>query len=91
MHEIVHPFMATNFPACPAWFNEGLGSLYEQCGDNRGRIHGYTNWRLDGLQRAIRNGRVPAFRTLTATTEHEFYQEDPGTNYGQSRYLCYYL
>jgi len=91
VHEIVHPFMEGNFPACPAWFNEGLGSLYEQCGNKRGRIHGYTNWRLAGLQKAIRAGRVPSFRTLTATTGDEFYQQDPGTNYSQSRYLCYYL
>ena len=30
VHEIVHPFMESNFPACPSWFNEGLASLYEQ-------------------------------------------------------------
>jgi len=24
VHEIVHPFVAANFPDCPAWFNEGL-------------------------------------------------------------------
>ena len=30
VHEIVHPFMAANFEQCPSWFNEGLGSLYEQ-------------------------------------------------------------
>src|SRR5215510_4389280 len=28
VHEIVHPFMEANFPACPPWLNEGLGSLY---------------------------------------------------------------
>ena len=42
VHEIVHPFVAANFPHCPPWFNEGLGSLYEQCGEEDGRIHGYT-------------------------------------------------
>ena len=91
VHEIVHPFMEANFPACPAWFNEGLGSLYEQCRDKNGNIHGLTNWRLAGLQRAIKLGKVPSFEQLTATTHHEFYQRDPGTNYAQSRYLCYYL
>ena len=30
VHEMVHPFMDADFPACPAWFNEGLASLYEQ-------------------------------------------------------------
>jgi len=34
---------------------------------------------------------VPSFKTLTATTTHQFYNEDPGTNYAQARYLCYYL
>lgn len=91
VHEIVHPFVESNFPACPAWFNEGLGSLYEQCGDNGGAIWGYTNWRLAGLQQAIRAGKVPAFETLLATSENQFYREDPGTNYAQARYLCYYL
>src|SRR5688572_467805 len=53
VHEIVHPFMEANFPACPPWFNEGLGSLYEQCGDVGRHIRGFTNWGLPGLQRAF--------------------------------------
>ena len=28
-HELVHPYMETNFPNVPSWFNEGLASLYE--------------------------------------------------------------
>ncbi len=91
VHEIVHPFMEANFPECPAWFNEGLASLYEQCGDRDGRIWGQTNWRLRGLQAALRDDRVPPFATLCGTSTHEFYREDPGTNYAQARYLCYYL
>ena len=90
-HEIVHPFVAANFPDCPAWFNEGLGSLYEQCAEKDGHIRGLTNWRLRGLQDAIRADRVPSFEVLTATTDQEFYGEDPGTNYAQARYLCFYL
>ena len=117
VHEIVHPFIASNFPECPAWFNEGLASLYEQCGDRNGRIWGYTNWRLEGLQKAIEAEKgedeaeddaeaeenadeepvveepveVPSFKTLCTTTTYEFYGADPGTNYAQARYLCYYL
>jgi hypothetical protein len=91
VHEIVHPFVAANFPACPAWFNEGLGSLYEQCGDEDGQIHGYTNWRLPDLQTTIRKHRVPSFRTLCSNTSEEFYEKDKGSNYAQARYLCYYL
>lgn len=91
VHEIVHPYIEANFPDCPAWFNEGLGSLYEQSGTVGGHIHGYTNWRLPGLQRAIRNKSVPGIFTLTSTTRAEFYGDDAGVNYAAARYLCYYL
>ena len=52
---------------------------------------GFTNWRLAGLKKAIKRDALPPFKELTATTEREFYLEDPGSNYGQARYLCYYL
>ncbi|MBN2357909.1 MAG: C39 family peptidase [Deltaproteobacteria bacterium] len=91
VHEIVHPFMAANFERCPAWLNEGLGSLYEQSADDDGHIRGLTNWRLAGLQQAIRGRSLPSFRALTATSEAQFYGADPGTNYAQARYLLYYL
>jgi len=91
VHEIVHPFVEANFPACPPWLNEGLGSLYEQCGEVDGHIHGFTNWRLPGLQQAIKSAKVPSFKSLTAMDANAFYNEDKGTNYGQARYLCYYL
>jgi hypothetical protein len=91
VHEIVHPFIEANFPACPPWLNEGLGSLYEQCGDANGHIHGFTNWRLPGLQKAIRLKKVPSFAELTAHDSNAFYNDDKGVNYAQARYLCYYL
>jgi hypothetical protein len=91
VHEIVHPFVEANFPDCPPWLNEGLGSLYEQSGEQDGHIHGFTNWRLPGLQQAIRRGGLTPFKTLLAMDADAFYDEDKGTNYSQSRYLCYYL
>lgn len=93
VHEIVHPFVAANFPKCPSWLNEGLGSLYEQCSTNNGRIWGMTNWRLRGLQEAIKDEEyeMPTFEELCSTTTREFYDDDRGTNYSQSRYLLYYL
>lgn len=91
VHEIVHPFVAADFPQCPAWLNEGLGSLFEQCGMVNGRIQGFTNWRLAGLQKAILKRGLPPFETLCSTTTEEFYDDPNGTNYAQARYLCYYL
>jgi hypothetical protein len=91
VHEIVHPFIASNFPDCPSWFNEGLASLYEQAQDREGHITGLTNWRLRGLHAAIRDEQLPSFEKLCGTTTRQFYDRDRGTNYAQARYLCYYL
>jgi hypothetical protein len=91
VHEIVHPFVEANFPDCPPWFNEGLGCLYEQCGEEHGRITGYTNWRLAGLKDAIRADTLPTFEELTAMDEAAFYGGSRGDNYAQARYLLYYL
>jgi hypothetical protein len=91
VHEIVHPFVSSNFLECSAWFNEGLASLYEQCREKDGHIWGLTNWRLAGLQGDIRAGRIGSFEALTHTNERQFYRCDKGNNYAQARYLCYYL
>jgi hypothetical protein len=91
VHEIVHPFVAANIPSCPAWINEGLGSLYEACGEREGRIRGLTNWRLAGLQRAIGQDMSPTFEHLTSLNDDPFYGDDSGIYYAQSRYLFYYL
>jgi hypothetical protein len=95
VHEIVHPFMRANFPDCPAWFNEGLASLYEQSSEKGGHIHGKLNWRFKGLEQAIKAGKTILFERLTATSDAEFYGGVNSTNYNQyyaqARYLCYYL
>jgi hypothetical protein len=91
VHEIVHPYMEANFPGVPAWFNEGLGSLYEQSTERKGRIWGLTNWRLRGLQSVIRRGALPSFRTLLGGGDRAFYADRRGDNYAQARYLCMYL
>ena len=90
VHEIVHPYMEANFVACPSWFNEGLASLYEQAAERGGSIVGLTNWRLAGLQAALVAKQVPSFRELCESGEG-FYTADPGSNYAQARYLCYWL
>ena len=90
VHEIVHPFVRANFPECPAWFNEGLGSLYEQCGEKNGHIYGYTNWRLPILQNGIRSGETLPFDQLLTMSDTAFYK-GRSIHYAQARYLCYYL
>jgi hypothetical protein len=93
VHELVHPFMRANFPECPAWFNEGVASLYEQSAEKNGHIRGLLNWRLKGLEQAIKLGKTISFQELTSTTDAEFYGGTSGysQHYAQARYLCYYL
>lgn len=91
VHEMVHPYLAVDFPAVPPWFNEGLASLYEQSGEVDGHLVGYPNWRLPALQDAIKAGDVTDLRTLTSLSSARFYGARAGLNYAQSRYLCYYL
>lgn len=94
VHEIVHPYMEANFPNCPAWFNEGLGSLYEQSTIKNGKIWGDTNWRLAGLKTSIKKASLPTFEKLMALNSFQFYNPTGASysgNYAQSRYLLYYL
>jgi hypothetical protein len=89
VHELVHPFIAANFPSAPAWFNEGLASLYEAVREKDGQFWGLPNWRLAGLKRAIRAGKLPTFEAMTSDSDAGFYTSNTG--YAQARYLLYYL
>src|SRR5436309_3643774 len=84
--------MRANLPNCPAWFNEGLASLYEASAEKNGHIQGLVNWRFKGLEKAIKEGKTISFQKLTAMTAAEFYGGDSYSQYyAQTRYLCYYL
>jgi len=91
VHEMVHPYVEANFPQCPPWLNEGLGSLYEACGEQDGRIMGNVNWRLRRLKVAIRRDDLPSFEELCSMDANEFYGTSKGDSYAQSRYLCLWL
>jgi hypothetical protein len=89
-HELVHPYMEANFPGVPAWFNEGVASLYEQPREREGKLWGTTNWRLPGLQRGLKEAALPSLARMMATTSDEFYGADYDA-YAMARFLCQYL
>lgn len=91
VHEITHSLVEYDFPDIPAWFNEGLGSLYEQCGIENGILKGYINWRLPELQEAIQNNSYLPLKRLVNLDNDRFYEEKSSFNYAQARYLCYFL
>lgn len=92
VHEMVHALMEANFPACPAWFNEGLASLYEHTDVASGELRGRLNWRLPGLKSAIVRRKTVPLQSLLETSRGEFYDEKrSGLHYAMARYLCYHL
>lgn len=91
VHEMVHPLMAQHFSGVPSWFNEGLASLFEQCGEQDGKMVGLLNWRHRGLLKAIESGAFQSLEKLMKTTTGQFYGNEQGDHYGIARYLCQYL
>jgi hypothetical protein len=92
VHEMVHALMEATFPACPTWFNEGLGALYEHTDLSTGELRGRVNWRLPALKSAIKRGTTVPLDALLSTSRGEFYdRQQSGIHYAMARYLCYYL
>jgi hypothetical protein len=91
VHELVHPFLAANFPDCPAYFDEGLASLYEAADERDGQIVGLPNWRLPALAQAVRDKHLTTIDKLMRLDSDAFYNDPEGLHYAQARYLFYYL
>ncbi len=93
VHELTHALADFDFPRIPDWFNEGLASLHEQCRfreDQDGPwIEGLENWRLPGLQKAIRGARLRTLQSLVESQDFRGKQE--GLNYAHARYFCLFM
>jgi hypothetical protein len=90
VHEVVHPYMEANFPEVPAWFNEGLASLYERPSEKKGHIVGLPNWRLPNLKKEIAGKSLPPLTRMLNTSRDEFYNAEFDA-YAYARYLLLYL
>lgn len=91
VHELVHAFMDANFPSAPAWYNEGLASLFERPAEANGHLRGTVNGRLPELKRAWRSGGAPTLRALLRSKRADFAGERSGVHYAAARYLLYWL
>lgn len=93
LHELTHALIEFDFPGVPLWFNEGLGSLNEQCEivlTKEGPvIEPLHNWRLAILQEAIARGRQRPTEELLRLAD--FHAQDEAVCYAHARYLCLYL
>jgi len=90
VHEMFHALVAEDFPDIPAWVNEGIASLFEQCRVTDEGLVGLVNWRLPILQQAIREKKLPPLRKMMTLTDLEFYHSRGG-NYAAARYFMMYL
>lgn len=91
VHELTHALVDFDFPQIPAWFNEGLASLHEQCHirpDETG-IDGLVNWRLESLQKALATNKLRTLASLIG--DNDFRGAGMSLNYAQARYFCLYL
>jgi hypothetical protein len=90
VHEMFHALVRVDFPDIPAWANEGLGSLFEQCDVTDEGLVGLVNWRLPILQDAIRKNELSPLRKMMTADDAGFYQSRGG-NYAAARYFMMYL
>ena len=92
VHEMVHALMAADFPGAPAWFEEGLASLYEQCRVEETRLVGLPNWRLPIVREAVGDpGRYVPIGELARMDDATFYGPGSPVHYAEARYLMFYL
>ncbi|MGA1870856.1 MAG: hypothetical protein ACMUJM_20155 [bacterium] len=91
VHELTHALMAPDFPICPVWFEEAMGSLFEQCSLENDDIRGLMNWRFPILQRAINNNELIPLIDLLKVNRTEFEGEYRDLYYAEARYLALYL
>lgn len=91
VHELTHALASFDFPEMPVWFNEGLASLHEHCRfrPDGSDLDGLPNWRLPGLQKAIRRGMLRSIKALLA--DPDFRGSQIGLNYAHARYLCMFM
>jgi hypothetical protein len=90
VHEMFHALVRVDFPGIPAWANEGLGSLFEQCRVTDEGLVGLVNWRLPILQEAIRKEEIGSLRKIMTLDDAGFYAARGG-NYAAARYFMMYL
>lgn len=90
VHELTHALIVYDFDTVPTWFNEGLGSLHEQCQVGKDEVIGLENWRLPALQKAIAAGKLRPLKDLISQDNFRDKRTE-GINYAHARYFVMYM
>ena len=89
-HELVHPLLGDDYPAIPAWLNEGIASLYGSAKLGKRGFVFLVNYRLRDLQRALKQRTLPSLAELAASTDADVRGKQAMTYYAMSRYVLLY-
>ncbi|HET6325213.1 MAG TPA: hypothetical protein VFG04_11105 [Planctomycetaceae bacterium] len=90
-HELTHALAHFDFPDMPEWFDEGLGSLFEEARFSEDRLHitGRGNWRSRDLLPALKDGTLRPLESLMG--ESHVRNDRQALDYAHARYFCLYL
>ncbi len=89
-HELVHPLIGDDYPAIPAWLDEGIASLYGSATPGKRGFTFLVNYRLRDLQRALKDGTCPTLAQLARTTHFDVHGDRAMVWYALSRYVLLY-
>ena len=70
-HELGHAVVGDDFPAIPAWLDEGLGELYESATVDAAGVHLGRGEGGGQLRAALRRGELPTLTQLATTADDE--------------------
>lgn len=89
-HELVHPLIGDDYPAIPAWLNEGVAALYGTAKLGKRGFTFLVNYRLRDLERALADGTCPTLAELAASTDAEVRGGQAMVYYALARYVLLY-
>jgi hypothetical protein len=89
-HELVHPLIGDDYPAIPAWLNEGVAALYGSAKMGKRGFTFLVNYRLRDLHHALKDGTCPSLAELAASTDADVRGARAMVFYALSRYVLLY-
>jgi len=89
-HALHHADQIARDQAHPTWIKEGLATLFETSQLCDGKLEPLHNFRLRGIQRAVRQNQTIPLRTFL-NMKQSAYMDKATICYPQSRYLMMYL
>ena len=86
-HELVHPLLGDDYPAIPAWLNEGIASLYGSAKLGKKGFTFLVNYRLRDLQKALKADTLPSLAELASSTPIDVHGPNAMMYYAYARYV----